>query len=55
MLVVCKEHLELALDIFVDEYEEAPDVYDLNAVKFTAWEPPAHCERCANAPQYLVI
>jgi CxxH/CxxC protein (TIGR04129 family) len=55
MFVVCKEHLELALDMFVDEYEEAPDIYDLNEVKFTAWEPPAHCERCKEPPKYLVI
>ncbi|WP_127582161.1 CxxH/CxxC protein [Paenibacillus koleovorans] len=55
MYCVCKEHLELALDLFVDEYEEAPDVYALNELKFTAWEPPAQCERCGEAPEYLVI
>ncbi|MBD2860685.1 MULTISPECIES: CxxH/CxxC protein [Paenibacillus] len=55
MFVVCKEHVELAIDMFVDEYEEAPDIYDLNKVSFTAWEPPATCERCGNKPQFLVI
>jgi len=30
MYVVCKEHIEKALEEFVDELEEAPDVVDLN-------------------------
>lgn len=55
MFVVCKEHIEIAIDQFVDEYEEAPDIYDLKDVRFTAWEPPATCERCSNKPQFLVI
>jgi CxxH/CxxC protein (TIGR04129 family) len=55
MLVVCKDHLELALEIFVDEYEEAPDVYALAATSFKAWAPPDHCDRCQQAPVYLVI
>lgn len=55
MHVVCKEHLELAIDMFVDEYEEAPDIVDLEEVKFTAWEPPAHCERCAERGRFLVV
>ena len=55
MFVICKEHVELALDMFVDEYEEAPDIYALSDVKFTAWEPPATCEHCERKPEYLVI
>lgn len=55
MYVVCKEHLELAIDMFVDEYEEAPDVVDLEQVTFTAWEPPAHCDRCKAPGRYLVV
>ncbi|GAB2716903.1 CxxH/CxxC protein [Paenibacillus thermoaerophilus] len=55
MYCVCKEHLELAIDQFVDEYEDAPDIVDLAETKFSAWEPPAHCERCSQPPRYLVV
>lgn len=55
MLVVCKEHLELALDIFVDEYEAAPDVYDLSQVSIPGMELPTHCARCSSPPQYVLV
>lgn len=55
MHVVCKEHLELAIDMFVDEYEDAPDIVDLEQTTFSAWEPPPHCERCASPGRYLVV
>jgi CxxH/CxxC protein (TIGR04129 family) len=55
MYVVCKEHLELAIDQFVDEYEDAPDIVDLEAVHFSAWERPDHCERCAEQARFLVV
>lgn len=34
MYVVCKEHVELAIDKFVDEYEDAPDIVDLKETEF---------------------
>jgi CxxH/CxxC protein (TIGR04129 family) len=55
MIVVCEEHVEIAIDVFIDEYEEAPDVVDLRQTKFSAWEPPAHCVRCERTPRYLVV
>jgi CxxH/CxxC protein (TIGR04129 family) len=55
MHVVCKEHLEIGIDQFVDEYEEAPDIVDLQKVRFAKWEPPAHCEHCEAAAQFLVV
>jgi CxxH/CxxC protein (TIGR04129 family) len=56
MYVVCKEHLEIALDEFIDEYEgQAPDVYALKDISFTAWEAPAKCEHCDQDPKYLVV
>ncbi|MFH5186945.1 CxxH/CxxC protein [Paenibacillus sp. TAB 01] len=55
MYVVCMEHLELAIDQFVDEYEDAPDVVDLEKTHFSAWEPPAHCERCQAKARFLVV
>lgn len=55
MYVVCKDHLEIAIDQFVDEYEEAPDVVDLMQARFSRWEPPAHCERCQGEARFLVV
>jgi len=53
---VCAEHLELAIDEFVDEYEDAPDLIDLREVTFPKWQPPAHCERCATGEaRFLVV
>lgn len=31
MYRVCRDHVELAIEMFVDEYERAPDVMDLEA------------------------
>lgn len=55
MYCVCKDHLELAIDRFVDEYEDAPDIVDLTETTFPAWEPPAHCNECSAPPRYLVV
>lgn len=55
MYVVCKEHLELAIDTFVDEYEDAPDVVDLKDTEFSDWDPPVQCAHCEQAGKYLVV
>lgn len=55
MYCVCKEHVELAIDMFVDEYEDAPDIVDLSSQNFTGWEPPATCDMCGDAASYLVV
>jgi CxxH/CxxC protein (TIGR04129 family) len=55
MYVVCKEHLEIAIDMFVDEYEDAPDIVDLEKVHFPAWEPPGKCARCEDKGRFLVV
>lgn len=55
MYCVCKEHVELAIDKFVDEYEDAPDIVDLVTTKFTEWEAPATCELCDHIAEYLVV
>ncbi|GAA0378304.1 CxxH/CxxC protein [Bacillus horti] len=55
MYVCCEEHLELAIDHFVDEYEDAPDVYRLDEITFKAWEAPPTCDFCSEAPVFLVI
>ena len=55
MYIVCAEHLELAIDRFVDEYEDAPDVVDLRETRFSNWEPPKHCDECGNECRFLVV
>jgi CxxH/CxxC protein (TIGR04129 family) len=55
MHVVCKDHLEIAIDEFVDDYEEAPDIVDLQEVRFSEWDPPAHCEHCQGEARFLVV
>lgn len=55
MYVVCKEHLELAIDMFVDEFEDAPDIVDLKETKFADWDPPAKCSECEQAALFLVV
>jgi CxxH/CxxC protein (TIGR04129 family) len=55
MYCVCKEHVELAIDRFVDEYEDAPDLVDLKTTAFAGWEPPATCDLCERPPEILVV
>ncbi|WP_082034132.1 CxxH/CxxC protein [Cohnella kolymensis] len=55
MYCVCREHVELAIDKFVDEYEDAPDLVDLHTTTFSAWEPPAHCDLCGKPAEVLVV
>ncbi len=55
MFVVCREHLEEAIDEFVESYGAAPDVHLLAATRFTDWSPPGHCQYCGQEPVYLVI
>ncbi|MBB3110882.1 CxxH/CxxC protein (TIGR04129 family) [Paenibacillus phyllosphaerae] len=55
MYCVCKEHIELAIDKFVDDYEDAPDIVDLVETKFSDWEAPATCDMCSSIAAYLVV
>ncbi|WP_134702344.1 CxxH/CxxC protein [Ammoniphilus sp. YIM 78166] len=55
MFVCCMEHVEIAIDDFVDEYEDAPDIYKLKETNFTAWTVPARCDFCEKEPIFLVV
>ncbi|AFS79819.1 CxxH/CxxC protein, BA_5709 family [Gottschalkia acidurici 9a] len=55
MYVVCNEHLEDALDEFVDDYEQSPDIYELDKVSFTDWSSPHKCDYCNDPPRFLVV
>ncbi len=55
MYVVCEQHLERALDDFVEVYGSPPDLYLLDKVSFTDWISPASCDFCHLPPKYLVV
>lgn len=55
MFVVCNEHLNEAIDEFVDVYEQPPDVYELAKVSFTDWTSPNTCDKCDHVPRFLVV
>jgi CxxH/CxxC protein (TIGR04129 family) len=55
-LAVCQDHLELAIDIFVDEYEVAPDIMDVQGAgeRFVGWSVPSQCARCEEHPRFVI-
>ena len=55
MFVVCMEHLERALEEFVVDYEQSPDIYELEKVSFTDWQSPHKCDFCDEIPRFLVL
>lgn len=55
MYVVCNEHLEDAIEDFVEAYEQTPDIYELGKVSFTDWASPRTCNYCEQPPKYLVV
>jgi len=55
MYVTCEEHLEEAIDRFVEVYEAPPDLYLLENMSFTEWDQPATCDFCTKRPKYLVV
>ncbi|WDH82664.1 CxxH/CxxC protein [Paenibacillus urinalis] len=55
MYTVCKSHVEHAIDLFVDEFEDAPDIVDLKETEFSDWDPPVKCSECDNNAEFLVV
>ena len=55
MYVVCNEHLEDAIEEFVETFEQSPDIYELEEVSFTDWASPHNCHYCERPPKYLVL
>jgi CxxH/CxxC protein (TIGR04129 family) len=55
MYVVCNEHLEDAIEEFVETFEQPPDIYELEEVSFTDWASPHSCHYCERPPKYLVL
>jgi CxxH/CxxC protein (TIGR04129 family) len=54
MLLVCEDHLELAIDIIVDDYEKAPELLTLEQAGLAQEQPPKQCARCEALAQYVV-
>jgi CxxH/CxxC protein (TIGR04129 family) len=50
MIYCCKEHVELALDVVVDEYEVAPELKEFTQEN----ELLITCEYCNNPAIYMV-
>ena len=55
MYVVCNEHLDIAIEEFIEIYEQPPDIYLLDKISFTDWTSPNTCDHCDNAPKYLIV
>lgn len=55
MFVVCEEHLDEAVDDFLEEFGESPDLYSLEETTFTQWVVPETCHFCDRPPRYLVV
>lgn len=54
MEYVCMEHVELALDIIVDEYEKAPELLTLEQAGLAEEQPPRTCNHCDALAVYVV-
>jgi CxxH/CxxC protein (TIGR04129 family) len=51
MIYCCTEHVELAMDVIVDEYEVAPN---LKMIEGNNEKLSTTCEYCGNKPMYIV-
>lgn len=56
-IVCAADQMELALDEFVDEYSEAPDVYLLTEVmqELPDWKVPETCRYSKQNPMYILV
>ncbi|MEX2415259.1 MAG: CxxH/CxxC protein [Paenibacillaceae bacterium] len=54
MLLVCEDHLDLAMDIIVDDYEKAPELLTLEQAGLAHEQPPQKCAHCEALAQYVV-
>ena len=55
MYVVCNDHLEDAIEDFIETFEQPPDIYEVGEVSFTDWTSPHSCHYCEHPPRYLVV
>ena len=55
MYCVCKACVEEAIEKFVDEFEDAPDMVDLGETEFANWDPPRQCDLCEDKAVLLIV
>lgn len=53
-LLVCQEHVELAIDMIVDEYERAPIMLTLEQAGLADDAMSVKCARCDAAAVYVL-
>ncbi|WP_081414216.1 CxxH/CxxC protein [Metabacillus indicus] len=46
----CEEHIELAIDMYVDEHETAPEIEKIREINKLS----TSCELCTNPAVYIV-
>lgn len=51
----CEDHLEPAIDDYVDEAESAPDIVRVEDYTEEAGEIPNHCAFCEKPVRFLVF
>ncbi len=54
MLLVCGDHVDLAMDIIVDDLEKAPELLTLEQAGLADEQPPKTCAHCDALAQYAV-
>ena len=54
MYVACAEHIEQAIDLYVDKHELSPDLHLLGSLSHKDPKTPAHCIYCTRPPVYLL-
>lgn len=54
MLVACEEHIDHAIEQFLEELEQPPALHRLDSATFTQWAVPKQCHFCSRKPVYLL-
>jgi len=54
MIAACHEHLERAIDEFIDKYQSSPDMFRRDQLSQEETDVPDKCGYCAEPAVYLV-
>jgi CxxH/CxxC protein (TIGR04129 family) len=55
VFTVCIEHVEQAIDTYVNDYGQPPDLYRLDTVRFADWQPSETCVICKGKAVLLIV
>ncbi|MCR3920977.1 MAG: CxxH/CxxC protein [Firmicutes bacterium] len=53
MYVACQEHIDHAIEAYIDKFERSPDLYLLDRIDIGETKPE-RCHFCERTPVYLV-